>query len=67
MAQVFNDFFFYWSHRAFHITAVYPYVHKKHHTYTGSIGIAAEFAHPAETLISNTFPTVHSAQCSTVD
>lgn len=58
VAQVFNDFFFYWSHRAFHITAVYPYVHKKHHTYTGSIGIAAEFAHPAETLISNTFPTV---------
>ena len=64
VAHWFNDVFFYWTHRLFHSSAVYPVFHKKHHTYTGSISIAAEYAHPVESIVSNIFPTVlqHSTQ-----
>eukprot|EP00658_Telonema_sp_P-2_P007569 TRINITY_DN1282_c0_g1_i1.p1 TRINITY_DN1282_c0_g1~~TRINITY_DN1282_c0_g1_i1.p1 ORF type:complete len:269 (+),score=50.70 TRINITY_DN1282_c0_g1_i1:138-944(+) len=58
VAHLFNDVFFYWSHRIVHVTAIYPLIHKKHHTYTGTIGMAAEYAHPIEQLLANTFPTV---------
>eukprot|EP00658_Telonema_sp_P-2_P054212 TRINITY_DN43140_c0_g1_i1.p1 TRINITY_DN43140_c0_g1~~TRINITY_DN43140_c0_g1_i1.p1 ORF type:complete len:316 (-),score=80.23 TRINITY_DN43140_c0_g1_i1:158-1105(-) len=27
-----DDFVFYWVHRALHLPAIYPYIHKKHHT-----------------------------------
>ena len=54
----FNDTVFYWSHRMLHHPAIYKYIHKKHHRYNHSIGIAAEFAHPVEDVISNLFPSI---------
>jgi sterol desaturase/sphingolipid hydroxylase (fatty acid hydroxylase superfamily) len=43
-----NDIGFYWSHRLFHTPFFYQRYHKKHHQYTGTIGFAAEYAHPME-------------------
>lgn len=53
-----NDFGFYWSHRLVHSKALYALIHKQHHTYTGSIGFAAEYANPIEQIVSNQLPTV---------
>ena len=42
-----------WAHRALHLPAIYGYVHKVHHQYKTSIGIASEYAHPVEFIFSN--------------
>jgi sterol desaturase/sphingolipid hydroxylase (fatty acid hydroxylase superfamily) len=36
---------------------VYKFVHKKHHRFNYSIGIAAEYAHPIEDILCNIIPT----------
>jgi sterol desaturase/sphingolipid hydroxylase (fatty acid hydroxylase superfamily) len=48
---IIEDFYFYWIHRALHHKSVYKYVHKIHHEHTHPFGIAAEYAHPAETFL----------------
>lgn len=53
-----NDTLFYWAHRIFHYPFLYKYVHSKHHRFQTSIGIAAEFAHPIESIFANSIPTV---------
>jgi methylsterol monooxygenase len=58
-AQFVNSVLFYGAHRAFHdVPFLYRHVHKKHHMYVGSIGFAAEFAHPLEQLVANQLPTL---------
>ena len=57
-AHFVNDVGFYWSHRIVHHRKLYKYIHKQHHTYTGSIGVAAEYASPFESIISNALPTI---------
>lgn len=47
---VVEDFYFYWIHRLLHWGPLYPRVHKVHHHHTAPLGIAAEYAHPIETL-----------------
>jgi hypothetical protein len=37
---------------------LYRWIHKQHHEYTGSIGFAAEYAHPIEALLANLLPTM---------
>lgn len=54
----FNDTFFYWIHRLLHHPAIYKYIHKQHHRYNHSIGIACEFAHPVEDVFANFFPSI---------
>jgi methylsterol monooxygenase len=54
----FNEFFFYWTHRAFHTPMLYKLFHKQHHEYKGTIGIAAEHAHPVEAIFANMIPTL---------
>ena len=57
-AQVTNEFLFYWAHRTFHeFTFLYQNVHKQHHKFIGSVGIAAEYAHPLEQALANQGPT----------
>ena len=46
-----EDFYFYWVHRLLHWGAWYQYIHKIHHEYQAPIGMAAEYAHPLETLL----------------
>merc|ERR1711977_456183 len=57
-AHIVNEWGFYWTHRLFHHRAIYKYFHKQHHTYVASMGIAAEYAHPLEVVVSNQIPTV---------
>lgn len=52
-----NDFLFYFMHRLFHHPSLYEMVHKKHHEYKGTIGFAAEYSHPIESLTANLIPT----------
>eukprot|EP01136_Pigoraptor_vietnamica_P018606 Opistho-1_new@65200 len=56
-----NDTLFYWAHRALHHRSIYKYIHKQHHKFNTSIGIAAEYAHPIESMLANTIPTVGGA------
>lgn len=49
---------FYWIHRAMHHKWIYRYVHKQHHNFNVSIGIASEHAHPIEDIVANYFPTL---------
>merc|ERR1712098_719122 len=47
---------FYGAHRLCHeSTWIYQNIHKQHHEFKGTIGFAAEYAHPAESLIVNNF------------
>jgi len=52
------DFLFYWSHRFLHHRLIYKYIHKQHHEFKTTIGIASEYAHPIEGVISNIIPTI---------
>jgi len=53
-----NDALFYWVHRALHHPSIYGLIHKRHHMFKQSIGIAAEYAHPVEDLCANIIPTL---------
>ena len=52
-----EDTTFYFSHRFLHLNWVYPHVHKMHHEYKHTVGIASEYCHPAEFAIGNLLPT----------
>jgi len=54
----FNHLVFYWAHRSLHHPLVYGRIHKQHHRFTGTIGVAAEYASPLEVLFSNILPSV---------
>lgn len=45
-----EDTWHYWFHRLFHYGVFYKYIHKQHHRYAAPFGLAAEYAHPVETL-----------------
>lgn len=51
---VFEDFCHFWAHQALHTGVLYKYIHKMHHKYSAPFGLAAEYAHPAETFILGT-------------
>ena len=61
LAHAFNDLGFYWTHRLLHTPLFYKTVHKQHHEFAGSLGIAAEYAHPFEVLLSNVLPSLGGA------
>ena len=42
------------AHRALHTPVLYKHIHKLHHKYSAPFGLAAEYAHPAETFILGT-------------
>lgn len=45
-----EDVWHYWAHRLFHYGVFYKYIHKQHHRYAAPFGLAAEYAHPVETM-----------------
>jgi len=53
ISAVVIDVWFYWTHRALHIKALYPLIHKKHHRFTAPCSLAAVYAHPLEFVIGN--------------
>lgn len=53
-----NDTLFYWAHRLLHSNNwMYRNFHSQHHRFVDSIGIAAEFASPVESIFANVIPT----------
>ncbi len=58
LAEVAMEWLFYAFHRLLHIPMLYGLIHKQHHEYKGSIGFAAEWAHPVESLLANFYPTL---------
>ncbi|GAM26217.1 hypothetical protein SAMD00019534_093920 [Acytostelium subglobosum LB1] len=48
---VLEDAYFYFVHRFLHQGFWYKYIHKVHHDHASPFGMAAEYAHPIETLI----------------
>ncbi|CAJ1012738.1 putative Fatty acid hydroxylase superfamily [Leishmania naiffi] len=59
LANVINEIGFYTSHSILHSNPhLYRMFHKKHHMYTGTISIAAEYATPLEDIFANAIPTV---------
>jgi methylsterol monooxygenase len=58
LGHLFNDVGFYFTHRLFHTKQLYKMFHKQHHEFAGTIGFAAEYANPVETIVSNQIPTV---------
>lgn len=59
--MVIEDTLFYWTHRALHDGRIYTSVHKQHHQYKVSVGLASEYAHPVEFLVSNAVPFAAAA------
>jgi len=57
MSFIINDFLFYWAHRTLHMPMFYARIHKQHHKFKGTIGIAAEYASPLEVVFANFIPT----------
>jgi sterol desaturase/sphingolipid hydroxylase (fatty acid hydroxylase superfamily) len=58
ISAVLNDFLFFFGHRILHHKSIYKYVHKEHHRFQHTIGVAAEYAHPVEEVVSNLIPTL---------
>jgi sterol desaturase/sphingolipid hydroxylase (fatty acid hydroxylase superfamily) len=53
-----NDTLFYWAHRLLHHPAIYQHIHKQHHQFNYTVGIAASYAHPIEDIFANVLPTI---------
>jgi sterol desaturase/sphingolipid hydroxylase (fatty acid hydroxylase superfamily) len=53
-----EDALFYWTHRLLHIPPLYRRFHKLHHQFYTPIGMAAEYAHPVEYVLSNSLPVL---------
>lgn len=45
-----EDTWHYWAHRALHHPSLYGPIHKLHHQFNVPFGLAAEYAHPIETM-----------------
>lgn len=58
VCYVFTDLLFYWGHRALHTPLLYKRIHKQHHEFTVSCGIAAQYAHPVELIMGNVVPVM---------
>jgi len=52
-----NDVGFYWAHRAFHEFPSLYKLHKIHHEFNFTRGIASQYCHPIEGLFANTIPS----------
>eukprot|EP00013_Stygamoeba_regulata_P020489 CAMPEP_0177658798 /NCGR_PEP_ID=MMETSP0447-20121125/17059_1 /TAXON_ID=0 /ORGANISM="Stygamoeba regulata, Strain BSH-02190019" /LENGTH=259 /DNA_ID=CAMNT_0019163541 /DNA_START=88 /DNA_END=864 /DNA_ORIENTATION=- len=59
--MVMEDCLFYWAHRTLHHPRIYKYIHKKHHEFKVTIGLASEYAHPVEVFFANLIPTLSGA------
>lgn len=49
--HVIFDTWFYWGHRLLHHPSVY-WIHKQHHSFHATVGIAATFSHPIEGVLT---------------
>lgn len=52
-----EDMMFHLMHRLLHHRWLYPYVHKLHHEYKTTVGLAAEYSHPIDFFLTGIVPT----------
>lgn len=52
-----EDFSFYWMHRLVHTRFLYSKIHKKHHEFKTTVGIAATYAHFLEFIFVDAVPS----------
>lgn len=57
-----NEFWFYYIHRAMHHPKLYAKLHKKHHEYTAPFAFAAIYCGPMEMVLANLWPFLGSVQ-----
>lgn len=53
-----EDLILHFVHKWLHHPRLYPFIHKRHHEYVQTIGIAAEYSHPIEFLLIGFLPNV---------
>jgi sterol desaturase/sphingolipid hydroxylase (fatty acid hydroxylase superfamily) len=58
VAHIVNSVGFYAAHRLLHCSLLYARIHKQHHEFAGTIGMAAEYAHPIEQVFANMLPSL---------
>lgn len=58
VCAIVEDIMFYHTHRTLHHPSLYGWIHKWHHRFSATIGIASESAHPIEFLLGNLVPVV---------
>jgi sterol desaturase/sphingolipid hydroxylase (fatty acid hydroxylase superfamily) len=51
-----EDMTFYFGHRLLHNKRIYRFIHKQHHEYNTTVGLASFYAHPVEFVLVNMFP-----------
>jgi sterol desaturase/sphingolipid hydroxylase (fatty acid hydroxylase superfamily) len=56
-----EDFMYHFCHKFLHWGPVYTYVHKQHHSYLTTIGLAGEYCHPIEYAIAGFLPSTLAA------
>ena len=58
IAHLINGVGFYVAHRLLHSSLLYSTLHKQHHEFAGTIGMAAEYASPLEQILANALPSL---------
>ncbi len=53
---LFQDFFFYFSHRLMHQKFLFKHIHRIHHEYRETVATATHYVHYIEHLVGNLFP-----------
>lgn len=61
VAYLCTDILFYWIHRLLHTSYFYQRIHKQHHQFYVTIGIAAQYAHPIELALGNVMPVMFAS------
>lgn len=51
--MIVEDTCFYWSHRLLHSSYLYSKIHKQHHEYINTIGIASEYSSPIDFVFTS--------------
>ena len=52
-----EDLFYHWTHRILHYPFIYQKIHKVHHQFTDTVGLATEYTHPLDYFFTGVIPS----------